>query len=99
VAELVQAAAEALPDGEDTSRVWLYLALDWLYEHRADFVEPFEVIEMLYADFDCPAEIDGLVRFMPPPPGGAVGPEGIGQRWSDYLSRMAAEYSTRSLPR
>lgn len=103
VAELVQHAGEELSDGEDASedasRVWLYLALDWLYEHRADFAEPLEVVEMLYADFDYPAEIEGFIRFMPPPPGASVGREGITQRWNDYLVQMADEYSTRSSPR
>lgn len=98
VAELMGAAAEELSDSDepstnaDPSRLWLYLALDWLYEHRADFVEPLEVVEQLYADFDYPSEIEGLVRFMPPPPGE---PAGIAQRWNDYLSRLAAEFSAR----
>lgn len=101
VAELISAAAEELAasdepsTSEDPSRLWLYLALDWLYEHRADFVEPLEVIEMLYADFDYPAEIEGLVRFMPPPSGEPAGTSAIAQRWRNYLSRMAEAYSTR----
>ncbi|NYG58744.1 hypothetical protein BJ980_001667 [Nocardioides daedukensis] len=101
VAELIRAAAEelsassaALPS-ENPPRLWLYLALDWVYEHRADFVEPLEVIEMLYADFDYPAEIEGLVRFMPPPPGEPASGSGIEQRWRSYLSRMAEAYSAR----
>lgn len=65
VAELIRAVAEQIPANdaalprENPSRLWLYLALDWVYEHRADFVEPLEVIEMIYADFDYPAEIEG----------------------------------------
>lgn len=101
IAELMDAAAQELSVSdepstrEDPSRLWLYLALDWLYEHRADFVEPLEVIEQLYADFDYPAEIEGLVRFMPPPAGEPAGTSGIAQRWSNYLSRLAEEFSTR----
>lgn len=101
VSELIRTATEelsasgtALPS-ENPSRLWLYLALDWVYEHRADFVEPLEVIEMLYADFDYPTEIEGLVRFMPRPPGEPAGASGIEQRWRNYLSRMAEAYSAR----
>jgi hypothetical protein len=102
VAGLVSAAAEELAASDESStgdvpsRLWLYLALDWLHENRADFVEPLEVIEMLYADFDYPAEIEGLVRFMPPPPGEPAGRSGIEQRWRSYLSRMAEVHSTRN---
>lgn len=101
VAELIRAAAEELSaDGqrlpsENPPRLWLYLALAWVYAHRADIVEPLEVIEMLYADFDYPAEIEGLVRFMPPPPSETAGGSGIEQHWRNYLSRMAEAYSAR----
>lgn len=101
VAELVGAAAEELSSrkvpvaSEDPSRIWLYFALAWLYEHRVDFVEPLEVVEQLYADFEYPSEIQGLVRFMPPPPGEPAGTAGIALRWSSYLARLAAEFSAR----
>lgn len=101
VAELIRAAAEELSARgaalrtENSPRLWLYLALDWVYEHRADFVEPLEGIEMLYADFGYPAEIEGLARFMPPPPGEPAGESGIEQRWRAYLSRMAEAYSAQ----
>jgi len=102
VADLMRAAADELSADEGLSRceaperVWLYLALDWLYEHRGDFVEPLGVIEMIYADFDYPEEIEGLIRFMPArQPGAVVGRDGIVQRWRDYLARRAGEYSVR----
>ena len=79
----------------DSSCVWLFLALAWVYEHRADYVEPLEVVEMIYADFEYPDEIQGIVRFMPPPPGAATGNPAIEGRWKDYLTRKAAEYAAR----
>jgi hypothetical protein len=101
VAELMSAAADELSASDevsprdDPSRLWLYLALDWLYGHRADFIEPLEIIEMLYTDFDYPAEIEGLVRFMPLPPGESAGASSVEQRWCNYLSRMAETYAPR----
>ncbi|MCC2319266.1 DUF2247 family protein [Cellulomonas chengniuliangii] len=79
----------------DVGRVWLYLALDWLSEHRGEFSDPYEVIEMLYADFDYPPEIEGIVRFMPSPLGAATGLDVIDQHWREYLRQRAKEYSLR----
>lgn len=75
---------------------WLFLALSWLYEHRTDVSDPFEVIEILYADFDYPADMQGLVRFMPPAPGEATGLAAIEERWRAYISRLAASYRRRT---
>lgn len=61
VPELIAEIDDMAPG--DSGRVWLYLALDWLHEHRDEYADPFEVVEMLYADFDYPSEIEGFVRF------------------------------------
>ena len=79
----------------NAGRVWLYLALDWLSVERGDFSDPYEMIEMLYADFDYPPEIEGMVRFMPAPPGAATGLGVIDQHWREYLRERAKEYSER----
>lgn len=81
MAEL-QVSSEPL---ESRARLWLFLALDWLYNNRDKFEDPWEVIEMIYADFDYPSEIDVLVRWMPhvgPEPPGMVTME---KRWQHYL--------------
>jgi hypothetical protein len=80
---------------EQRGRVWLYLALAWLLEHRSAYDDPLAVIEMLYADFDYPEDIRSLVRFMPPGPGDRPGVEGIEQRWSDFVARLGREYRER----
>ena len=80
---------------EARARLWLFLALAWVLEHLGDFDDPFEVVEMLYADFDYPDEITGLVRFMPAEGGQAVGLRAIEERWRQYVSRVAAEYRER----
>jgi hypothetical protein len=81
--------------GSESGRVWLYLALSWLHDHKDEYTDPFQIIEMLYSDFGYPAEIEGLVRFMPPPPGAPTGLEGVEERWREYLQRRSDEYSAR----
>lgn len=52
---------------------------------------------MLYADFGYPEEIEGLVRFMPSPPGAETGYRAVEQRWEDFVSRKSAQYGDRDL--
>lgn len=95
VPEFVDELEESVNTDADSSSVWLFLALAWVYEHRADYSDPLEVVEMLYADFEYPDEIQGIVRFMPPPPGAATGNPAIEGRWKDYLTCKTAEYAAR----
>lgn len=80
---------------ERRARLWLFLALAWLLEHRADYEDPLRVIEMLYADFEYPDEIKGLVRFMPPGPGQEFGVAAIESRWREYVNQLQREYHER----
>lgn len=95
VPQLMGEIAESLKPEADSSPVWLFLALTWVYEHRADYLDPLEVVEMLFTDFDYPDEMQGIVRFIPPLPGAATGNRAIEGRWKDYLTRKAAEYADR----
>lgn len=76
-------------------RLWLFLALDWLADHRGDFDDPYEVIEKLYADFGYPTEIAGLVRWMPVAEGEPTGLAAIDERWQTYLDAARAAYLAR----
>ena len=95
VPELLEDLARHPGEECDPGGVWLFLALAWLHEHRSEHAEPLGVIEMLYADFGYPEEMEGLVRFMPASPGAASSREAIEQRWRDLLSRKAAQYRDR----
>ncbi len=90
--------SELLSDGGTPTdgRFWLFEALAWVFEHRADFEDPLGVVEMLYADFDYPTEIEGLVRYMPAPPGEPTGVEAIERRWADFLDRARRDYAERA---
>jgi hypothetical protein len=80
---------------ERRARYWLFLALAWLREHPELADDPLEAIELLYADFGHPAEVQGLVRYMPPPPGARTGLDAIWERWGEYVERVSAEYRQR----
>jgi hypothetical protein len=84
---------------ERRARLWLFLVLSALLENQSSFEDPLGIIELLYADFDYPEEIQGFVRFMPEPSGQPpIGVEGIKARWREYVGRVGAEYSHRSGP-
>ena len=86
---------EAGPTGRD-ARVWLFLALSWIYDHRTEFSDPFSNVEQLYDDFDYPEEIEGFVRFLPVAEGVPTGAAALYGRWSEYLEAAGAEYRRRS---
>ncbi|GAB2518033.1 DUF2247 family protein [Nocardia heshunensis] len=76
----------------DPKPVWVYLALAWLHDHPADFDNPMQAVEMLYADFDYPSEMEPIVPFMPPPAGATPGMAGIEERWRSYLMQCRNRY-------
>lgn len=77
---------------EDRARLWLFLVLDWLWHHREMFSDPLEIVELLYADFEYPEEIQGLIRFMPLPPNDPSQPV---DRWREYLDGERHRYNER----
>lgn len=44
---------------------WLYIILKTLYENKENYDDPLQEVEIIYADFDYPCEIEELVRYMP----------------------------------
>ena len=91
IIDLVRDLAESEPpcrDAEIRSK-WVYLVLDGLYQHREEFSDPLEMVEAIYADFDYPEEIRGLVRYMPregPDRGSReAGEQRVYEKWKKYL--------------
>lgn len=95
VPELLEDLVRSSPNEEHPDAVWLFLALAWLRQHRSEYPDPFEIIEMLYADFGYPEEIANLVRFVPPSPGAPTGYRALEQRWEDFVNRRSALYRDR----
>jgi len=80
---------------ERRSRYWALIVLAWLFDHRAEFRDPFEVIDAVYADFDYLEDIAPLAGITPLGPGDAPGTAGIEQRWQEAVCRWRAEYRDR----
>ncbi|WP_397429015.1 DUF2247 family protein [Pseudomonas piscis] len=53
----------------DSKKKWLFIALKWLFEIKDDLADPLGEVELIYEEFDFPAEIENFVRYMPPQDG------------------------------
>ncbi|MFE7465125.1 DUF2247 family protein [Streptomyces sp. NPDC057499] len=74
-----------LGDSRELSAVWIYLSLAWLHQSGLSEQQLFNVIEELYSDFEYPEEMEGFVKYMPPPPGGKGGTSGMAERLEAFL--------------
>ena len=95
VPNLIAKLGETNDPEQDAAAVWRLLALDWVYTHRDGFDEPLQIVEMLYADFEYPADMEGFVRFMPPPDGASIGLDAITDRWRTHLEGQRGYYRGR----
>lgn len=93
VAEIL---SEVDAEGGNEWRVWLFLALAWLYDNRDDWEDPYQVIEMLYTDFGYPEEIASFVRFLPAPDGEVPGTRALEERWIRFINTCTDSYAGRS---
>jgi hypothetical protein len=88
--------AESGTKEPDALRVWLYLALAWLWEHRIPISDSNAMLEAIYADFGYPAEIEHFAGYMAPPNGEPPSQASVDRRWSAYLGERAREFGARS---
>jgi len=76
---------------------WLYLLLEWVYEHRNSYSEPLSIVEQLYADFDYPQLITTFVRYMPSdePDLGSLelNESRLYKKWKSYLDSQKERFS------
>lgn len=97
VPDLVAQMEESDPSTtSDDTKVWLYLVLAWLYDHRDEYPDPLAEVETVYADFGYPEEIDGLVRYLPAPAGQPSGPGAVEARWRAFLEQQSTHYARRA---
>jgi len=87
-------------DNDSTIRQkWLFIVLSWLWNNRASFADPLSEVEIIYADFDYPAEIEGFVKYMPPSDGYDPSTHSqtenmnhLMENWVNYLEEKFVEY-------
>ncbi|MFT3943626.1 MAG: DUF2247 family protein [Ancrocorticia sp.] len=80
-------------EGEEPWRLWLYLALAWMYDHRSNYEDPLTMIQMLSADFWEPDEIRNLIIWVSKNEGEVAK---VVQNWQDYVSAKGTEYADRT---
>lgn len=80
---------------------WLFIVLSWLWENRNSFDDPLAEVEIIYADFDYPSEVEGFIKYMPPSDG--YDPSMHSQieninhlmsRWEHYLEKGSAVFKS-----
>lgn len=49
----------------DSREKFLYVSLNWVYEHKDDYCNPIEVVDILCDDINYPDEVKNLISFMP----------------------------------
>ncbi|WP_067887084.1 DUF2247 family protein [Nocardia vaccinii] len=76
----------------DDRGVWVFLALAYVRAYPFEFDSILRAVEILYADFGYPSEMEPFVPFMPPPAGAVPGVAGIEQRWDEYLQHGRDRY-------
>ena len=94
--ELEEVSAILGIDGQDAvdpeapeAELWKYLAVRQAVDTLPGFEDQLEAFADLWCDFDHDAELAGLVRFLPPPEGAAVGLPAMKQRLDKYLADSA----------
>src|SRR5262245_29014704 len=84
---------------EETQRKWLYLVLAWFFEHRDEIADPLGRVELVYADFGYPAEIESFVGYMPSDAPN-LGPEQnkarLFAKWNVHLEECRAAFALKA---
>ncbi|RMI32273.1 DUF2247 family protein [Nocardia stercoris] len=76
------------------SDVWVWLTCNWLLDNAAEFEDPLQAVEMLYADLDYPDSMGPFVRYMPLTPGAEPGAAGLMDRWAAYVRAGQERFGT-----
>ncbi len=84
---------------DETKDKLLYVILHFLYDKRNLFEDPFQAIEVVYADFSYPKKIQSFVRFMPfakKSNSNLSEDERLNKNWKMYLQEQAIRYRGQS---
>lgn len=102
VANVVAGLADAeLPqDIVEIRRLWAFMALAWILEHRDQYADPLDLAEKVYTDLDYPEQAAPLIRYMPsdePDLGDPSANEArLFQKWERYVVDEGKHFSSRS---
>lgn len=89
IREILGVGEQATLQPELSVRKWLYLELLATYELRENLKDPFEFVELIYADFGYPESVAPFVRYMPLEEGASSGLAAMTESWRQYLTSEA----------
>jgi hypothetical protein len=97
--QLLDTLAAKACDGDEKmiKAKWLYLSLAWLFESRASSPDFLEGIEVIYSDFDYPADIAQFVNYMPATDGYDPSAHSTEENHSRLLSKWRSYLDAKSL--
>ncbi len=82
---------------KEAQEKFLFVLLNWVYEHKEIYSDQLGAVEIIYADFDYPQIISNFVRYMPSEqPLLGTQEENIKRlynNWSSFLDTQKAKYS------
>lgn len=74
-------------DNDLISSKWRYILLLWLYENRKDSSADYDRIDIVYADFGYPVDMERFISYMPAHGNpDKLGYDNILHNWKDYLN-------------
>lgn len=81
---------------KESEEKFLYVVLNWIYEHKEIYYDQLEAVEIVYADFNYPEIISNFVRYMPCdyPILGTLEAcnEQIFENWKNFLEHQKSKY-------
>lgn len=88
-------------DDPTIKQKWLFILLSWLWNNRNSFEDPLAEVEIIYADFDYPPEIEGFIKYMPPSDGydpsihsQMENTNHLMDKWRNYLEKESAVFNS-----
>ena len=84
--ELLNSLAQNNSTIKDPSKIWIYILLSWVFENKHNYINTFEIIDEIYADFGYPEEASTLIRYIPATEGSATSEDQLAHNWEDFLS-------------
>lgn len=89
--ELLNSLAQNNSNIKAPSKIWIYILLSRLFENKHNYIEPFEIIDKICANFGYPEEVSTLIRYMPTTEGSATSEDQLAHNREDFLSSYEQE--------
>lgn len=87
---------EPVQDEQEIKEKFLYVLLNWVYEHKETYEDPLGTVEYIYADFNYPVEMSSFIKYMPSnhPDLGSLelNKQHLLHNWKNYLNAQKKKF-------